>query len=223
MLTKLHYTVPLDLLKEASTVLPADGKHTINEPTGNFFYDPWQIKQEYKGTVWQKILDSLPFPVGEARIITLKYGTCYQSHSDIDDRFHINIASHYAYHVNLESNKLYPLDTDGCWYEFNAGIRHSSVNFGYTDRVQLVVRKLLGRNLLKDSVSIKLFYSGNDQDSVRFVFDDIISPWLNVANRVGMISNFSFNSLQQVEFNIERNAIPILQAILPEHFEIALL
>jgi len=24
------------------------GKHVINQPTGNFFYDPWIIKEEYK-------------------------------------------------------------------------------------------------------------------------------------------------------------------------------
>lgn len=223
MLTKLPYTVPLDLLMEASETVPDDGKCTINEPTGKFFYDPWTIKQEYKNTIWQELLNSLPFPIGEARIITLKYGTCYQSHSDIDDRYHINITSHYAYHVNLESNQLYPLHTDGYWYEFNAGVRHSSVNFGYTNRSQLVVRKLLNENTLTNAVAIQLKHTGTDKDSARFVFDDVVSPWLNSANKNGIISDFNFNNADGVKFNIEQTSITSLQDILPDCFTIKLL
>ncbi len=90
MLTKLNYTVSADLLQEAANSLPSeDFKSSINSPTGSFFYDPWVIKPEFENTVWNKILSTLPFEVGEARIIVLSYGDCYQSHGDIDDRYHV--------------------------------------------------------------------------------------------------------------------------------------
>ena len=56
MLTKTNYKVNLDLLQEALYQLPDSGmKTSINSPTGNFFYDPWTIKEEYKGTVWETL------------------------------------------------------------------------------------------------------------------------------------------------------------------------
>jgi len=34
-------------------------KSTINKSSGNFFYDPWIISDEYKDTVWNDILNTL--------------------------------------------------------------------------------------------------------------------------------------------------------------------
>jgi len=223
MLTKLNYTVSRELIQEALSNIPSDDfRLSINEPTGSFFYDPWEVKQEFKDTVWDRLLSTLPFAVGEARIIILKYGTCYQSHGDIDDRYHLNLSSHYAYLINLETETMYPLSADGNWYEMNAGSRHSAANFGYTNRIQFVVRKLLTRNNLSNPVSIKMSYVGSDKDSVRFIFDDTISPWLNKANKQQIITDFNF-AHNDVRFKIEKENLTDIEKILPTDFRIELL
>lgn len=223
MLTKLEYSVPIDLLKEAANNLPSDDfRFIINNPTGDFFYDPWEIKEDFKDTVWDKILKTLPFDIGEARIITLKYGNCYQSHGDIDDRYHLNISAHYSYLVNLDTDTMYKLLTDGIWYEMDASPRHSAVNFGYHNRIQLVVRKLLNRNQLKSPVKINIHYAGNNIDVVRFTFDDILSPWLNRANKDGIINNFKYKD-NKVYFDIDEYAIKDLENVLPKDFVVEVL
>ena len=103
MLTKLDYIVSQNLIQEALKLVDSSNfRLTINEPTGSFFYDKWKIKNEYQDTVWDKILRTLPDSIGEARIIVLQPGTCYQSHADIDDRYHLNIQAEQSYIINLE-------------------------------------------------------------------------------------------------------------------------
>lgn len=223
MLSKLSYNVSKELLQETINYLPSEEfKYTINEPSGNFFYDPWIIKKEFSGTVWEKLLNTLPGDIGEARIIILKPGSCYQSHGDIDDRYHLNISGQYSYIINLETEKLYPLFTDGFWYEMDAGPRHSAANFGNQDRIQLVVRKLLTLNNLIDPVHVKLYYAGSNKYGVRFAFDDKLSPWLNRTNKLSLLSNFT-HSHNDVRFNIERSKLEDLKNILPNDFKVEIL
>ena len=49
MLSKTNYTVDVSIFQEACNQLPhRDMKTTINQPTGNFFYDEWELKEEFK-------------------------------------------------------------------------------------------------------------------------------------------------------------------------------
>lgn len=223
MFNSTNYKVSQSLLIKAMKSLPSSNKKsTINQPTGNFFYDPWIIKQEYKDTVWNEILESLPLSLGEARIIILKHGTCYQSHGDIDDRYHLNITGQYSYIINLEEETMFPQINDGTWYEMDAGPRHTAANFGNNDRVQLVVRKLLNRNSLDLPVTVKLSTLGNSQDGIRFMFDDILSPWLNRANKLKVITDFDHID-NHVIFKIEKDKLSEFKNLLPKNFNIELL
>ena len=223
MLTKLDYTVSQTLLQEAaSNSLLEEGKTTINKPTGDFFYDPWKIKDEYKDTVWESIIKTLPIDIGEARIINLYPATCYQAHSDIDDRYHLNLSGEECYLIDLNNNCLHKLITDGYWYEMNAGKLHSAGNFGRLHRTQLVVRKLLISAELLDPVTVRITSSGISNDSARFLFDQTISSWLNYANKEKLISNFKFNQTN-VEFSIERQQLMHLQNILINNFKLEVL
>jgi hypothetical protein len=131
MLERLGYKVPIELISKALLELPSEEfRYSINNPTGRFFYDPWIIKQDLIGSVWDQILKTLPFPVGEARIAILKFGTCYQSHADIDDRYHLNLQGESSYLIDIDNNKLHKLNTDGFWYLMDAGRLHSATNFG---------------------------------------------------------------------------------------------
>jgi len=116
MLHTLPYTVNPALLDEAQGSIPSvESKLTINQPTGNFFYDPWEVKEEFKGTVWETLLNTLPLDIGEARIIALAHGTTYMSHTDIDDRYHLSITGQYSFLINIDDEKMYPTIADGQW------------------------------------------------------------------------------------------------------------
>ena len=215
MIQPTNLIVSQDLIKKMSEFDSNEMKVAINEPTGDFFYDPWRIKSEYIGTPFEQALKLLPNNVGEARIITLESGRCYFSHSDIDDRYHLNLSGDCAALINLETGQSYFLTPDGIWYDMDAGLLHSAVNFGQFERKQLIVRKLLNRNQLTVPVD---FYIKSKGSNARFVFDNKISPWLNRANKLGIISDFETN-LSKVYFKIDKQYIEELTNIIPNEFE----
>lgn len=220
MLTPTNYTVDTSLYKEALTQLPTDKmKVTINKPTGNFFYDPWILKDEYKETVWKNLLDSLPVPKGEARIIILDPGHNYTAHADIDDRYHLNILGDESFLIDLMREQMHKLNQDGIWYDMNAGLLHTAANFGRLSRIQLVVRKLLKKNKLVDPVEVSLTTAMSNSGHARYLFDNTISIWLNEANKLGYVSNFCYSS-PFVKFDIEHGKVESLKHMLPEEFQI---
>jgi hypothetical protein len=220
MLTVTNYTINPILLQEAMGHLPEAGMKTIiNQPTGNFFYDLWELRQEYKGTVWETIYNSLPVDKGEARIIVLNPGQCYQSHADIDDRYHLNITGEECFLIDLMHKTLHKLDQDGIWYDMNAGHTHTATNFGRVDRIQLVVRKLLGRNQIESPIVIKLVSKLDNSDDSRFLFDKHISPWLNSANKSRVITDFE-RSTSYIRFKILPSQLENFKNNLPEGFVI---
>lgn len=220
MLTPTNYTVDISLFQEACCQLPEGKMKTvINQPTGNFFYDPWIIKDEYKGTVWETLYNTLPITKGEARIIILDPAHCYQVHADIDDRYHLNILGEACYLMDLVSEKMYPLEQDGIWYDMDAGFLHTATNFGRRARVQLVVRKLLNQNKLKDPVEVLLSTTIKNTDDARFMFDNTLSPWFNKANKLGFINNFDHSPIS-IKFNIEQDKLESFKWVLPKEFQI---
>lgn len=194
-----------------------DDKTILNEPTGNFFYDPWVIKEEYKETVWEEILSILPTPIGEARIIKMKPGTTYMAHSDIDDRWHLNLQGEESYLIDLDNIDMYSLKRDGYWYTMDAGIKHVASNFGPVDRIQIVVRKLLIKTQDDNLVNVIISPTAEKFD-YRFQFDKHISPWLNRTNKKGLMKDFAHNG-SSVSFKVVKEALEDLN--LTEEFKIA--
>jgi hypothetical protein len=223
MLTKTAYTVSTDLLQQAIDCLPNnDFRLAINQPTGNFFYDPWEIKPEYKDTVWNILYQSLPTTAGEARIVNLAPGTCYQVHADIDDRYHLNVGGEECYLIDLDNKEMHKLSSDGIWYEMDAGRLHTAANFGRRQRIQLVVRKLLINPDFDNAVSIRITSSGYSKDDARFVFDNTLSNWLNLANKQNYIKDFKFGS-NEVTFKIDETQLDELRAHATTGFHIEVL
>jgi hypothetical protein len=220
MLTPTNYTVDPKLYQEACNHLPTGAmKTTINQPTGDFFYDTWILKDEYKGTVWEILYNSLPVTKGEARIIILDPGQCYQIHADIDDRYHLNILGDNSYLIDLVRDQMHPLTQDGIWYDMDTSFLHTATNFGRKSRIQLVVRKLLKKNKLKNPVEVSLATSMENTNHARFLFDNTMSPWFNDANKAGHISNFSQGNIA-IKFNIEQDRLESFKRMLPEEFRI---
>jgi hypothetical protein len=192
MLTNTEYRISqeqLELAQQSIPIFTEQTKLTLNSPSGDFFYDPWIIKSEYKNTVWEEILSTLP-DHGEARLIKLTEGTCYTVHADIDDRWHITILGENSYLVDLNTKELYPTLPYTSWMTMNAGVLHSAVNFGNIDRYQLVVRNLLSRNVIANPTNVII----GGAAKYRYAFDQIVSPWLNYANKDGKIANFKFEN-----------------------------
>lgn len=219
MLRKTNYTVPNDILQQA-IAQPETGefKFVLNQPTGDFFYDPWEIKPELKNTVWEELLNTLPETKGEARIITLAPGTNYYSHADADDRWHLTLKAENAFICDIDDSKMYELKADGIWYSMNAGPRHSAANFGNFNRVQLVVRQLFNRVDLVHPVKIKIILKTPVPD-FRYQFDNTVSTWLNAARKSNLISEFIFAD-NVIEFQVERLALQDLKKVLPDIFEV---
>lgn len=192
-------------------------KTAINQPTGNFFYDPWEIKSEYKGTVWEKILKSLPEEHGEARVIVMQPGTTYMSHADIDNRWHLSLQGKQSYLIDLDNKEMYLLEQDGYWYYMDAGCRHVASNYGSVPRVQLVVRQLLTATSMPNTVQVTIKPRLAQYD-YRYKFDNIVSPWLNRANQNKCIKDFEFEG-EVVKFKTVLTELSSLK--LTEDFKIA--
>ena len=220
MLTKLPHVVPQGLLKEALYAIFHDGfEEVLTEPTGRFFYDKWTLKSCYTNSVWQTILDSLPYNIGEAKVRKLNAGQAYVCHADIDDRYHLNISGEHSYLIDLDRDILHPTSLDNTWYSMDAGWKHSAVNFGNHPRFQLVVRQLLLPSTLTNPLPVVISSSILDLDEARYIFDSVISPWLNLANKNFWISDFSYDSV--IKFNIEYDKLQDLKAILPKEFNLS--
>lgn len=219
MITKLQYKVDNSLFEKIPELVPKfDSRIALTTPTGDFFYDPWKISEEFSGTIWEDVLKSLPLRIGEARLVKLYPGTAYYSHADIDDRYHLNIFGEKSFLVDLDQNILHPVHNDSFWYEMDAGVRHSAVNFGNKTRIQLVVRKLLEKSNLYHPVRIKIFLV-NFRTDFRFIFDDIFSPYINRLIKKGKADNFSlFNN--EVFIDIEKEYVEDIKSISPEHFQV---
>lgn len=170
-----------------------DFKTAINQPTGNFFYDTWKIKEKYIGTIWENLLKSLPEPHGEARVITMQPGTTYMAHTDIDNRWHLNLQGEQSYLIDLENLNMHLLTQDAYWYYMDAGRVHVASNYGSITRIQLVVRQLLYQSEEEDLVTVTINPSSVQHD-YRYKFDNIVSPWLNRANINKKIRDFNVDN-----------------------------
>jgi hypothetical protein len=213
MLQKTEYSVDKDIL-DICAGYAHDGKLVLNKQTGNFFYDPWELLAEYKNTAIETALSALPFPIGEARLVKLEPGKCYFAHSDIDDRYHLNLSGTNCTLHDFDTNTSYPLIQDGLWYLMDAGKIHTAINAGEYPRVQLLVRKLLPLTKLKNPVNMYIRATGVN---ARYRFDNTLSPWLNRAVKQGIVSDFETNSAS-VYFDVEKEYIKECISHIPEQF-----
>lgn len=219
MLSQLSYSVNRRIVEFCTNQCRADqGKIILNRPLGNFFYDCWAIKDEYLGTPWEELLNTLPFKIGEARVIKLAPGETYMSHADIDDRWHLNLTGEQSYLIDLNDQKMYQLKSDRYWYHMDAGKLHVAANFGSIDRFQIVIRHLLNHSTKSDLLDMFITPS-RPQHDYRYKFDKIISPFLNRQNKLGNLKDFKFEQ-DTVMFKISRPEIEKLNDIITDDFKI---
>lgn len=116
----------------------------LNETTGNLLSGYYTVKEQYKNTPLGNLLTQLEErygDIGEARLLTLDSEDCYAAHCDPDDRYHLSIINNeHSYLLDLESNTMHTVPTDGYVYRMDTSIMHTAVNAGAYSRVQLNVR-----------------------------------------------------------------------------------
>jgi len=196
MLTKtnLYYNVN-DLIPLLNNIKwDEKNRCQLNSPIGNWLYDPYIMKDLWKNTGFEELLNMLSntYPIGEARLIKLQPGTCYRSHTDVDDRLHINIIGNdQSYLIDLDTQTLYKTISDNFVYYMDASHKHVAANFGSFDRIQLVVRVRLIKNTninfkLKKIKFVKVY------DKFRYDFDNEISPIISHKIKQKEIGFFDF-------------------------------
>jgi len=223
MVTKQRWRCPAVLIEQALAEYPiTDEVVVLNKHNGNFFYDAWTIKDEYKDTAWERILMTLPAPIGEARIITLKPGESYQSHADIDNRWHLNLTGEQSYLIDLDKKVMHECVRDNCWAYMDASCRHVASNFGARSRLQLVVREPLRRNIQPvDLVSI-MIGPAYEQHQFRYKFDNLVSPFLNHADKNYKLADFAHTTFS-LTFKLERELLDELKQLLTADYKLTIL
>lgn len=210
---------PNDLIELAIRTHPIEGSRTaLNAPTGDFFYDEWKIKDEFRETPWEEILATLPYTIGEARVITLDPNQSYMSHADIDNRWHLNLTGRQSYLMDLDVQKMYKQQNDGHWRYMFADKIHTAGNYGSTPRMQLVVREPLKHSRFTNLVNVEIT-PAHEQFDYRYQFDNIISPWLNRKNQLGELDNFVYKDTF-VSFSIAEHVKEELHYIATNLFNI---
>lgn len=209
LLTELDFSYDVKKLIPLLEKVNWDDKNRcdLNSPLGHWLYDPYEIKEKWKDTAFEELLESIPYPVGEARLMRLSYGNCYSSHADIDDRLHLNLVSNdQSYLIDLTDQRLYPLVTDNKLYYMDGGRLHTATNFGSTDRIQLVIRVPLKRYTGDDFITRKIQFT-NPVFNLRYILDNYVSPYINRAIKNGDIGYFNPISDTDIEFHLRPNAL----------------
>ena len=219
MITKQIWTCPEGLIKQALKEHPITGNTVLNEPTGDFFYDKWEIKESYKDTIWQQVLDTMPMTIGQARIIKMEPGDSYMAHADIDNRWHLNLTGEQAYLIDLDEKIMYDCVRDNRWAYMDASRIHAATNYGSIPRLQLVIRELLRCSRQPvDLVSISM-EAAYEQHDFRYKFDKVFSPFLNRANWAYKLANFAHTTFT-LSFNLERELLEEFEKLITPEFKV---
>jgi hypothetical protein len=219
MITKQIWTCPEGLIEQALKEHPITESIVLNEQTGDFFYDRWQIKDLYKDTLWERVLTSMPMSIGQARIIKMEPGTSYMAHADIDNRCHLNLTGEQAYLIDLDEKIMYECERDNRWAYMDASRIHAATNYGSVPRLQLVVREPLRRSRQPvDLVSISM-EPAYEQNDFRYKFDKIFSPFLNRANWAYKLADFAHTTFT-LSFKLERELLEEFNKLVTPEFKV---
>ena len=219
MITKQLWQCPSGLIEQALKEHPITGSTVLNEPTGDFFYDTWKIKDLYKDTIWQQVLDTLPYTIGQARIIKMEPGESYMAHADIDNRWHLNLTGEQSYLIDLDNKIMHECTRDNHWSYMDASRIHAATNYGSVSRLQLVVREPLFKSRQPvDLVSISM-EPAYEQHDFRYKFDKIFSPFLNRANQKYKLADFAHKTFT-LSFKLERELFEEFKQLITPEFKI---
>lgn len=212
LLTELDFSYDVKKLIPLLEKVNWDDKNRcdLNSPLGHWLYDSYEIKEKWKGTAFEELLESIPYPIGEARLMKLVPGDAYCSHADVDDRLHLNIVSNdQSYLIDLDTKTMHQLKTDGKLYLMDGGKLHTAVNFGSTDRIQLVIRVPLKRYTTEEFVTHTIEFK-NPVFNIRYILDNTVSGFINHGVKNGDIGYFNPINEFAIELHIRKSTLNVL-------------
>ena len=93
-----------------------------------------------KGTYFEEVFDTFPFPVFRARLMALTPNHCYSVHHDQTPRLHLAIeTSKHAPFIFVDRNQVFRVPADGDAYWMDTREEHTAMNGGDRLRIHLVV------------------------------------------------------------------------------------
>jgi hypothetical protein len=202
MLTKLPQKFHIQPVIEQVNALGDFGKRLeLNTPTGEFFNDPWQIKEEFLNTPLGNVLSSLG-NIGQARLLCLHSAESYTAHCDPDDRIHLAVITNpYAFLVDISDNHLYHVPADGNLWHMDTGKVHVAANWGPRTRVHLNVRVLLPK-YTSDRKGLRIKILDGDYDWKQLAYTPIMRT-INQGVKSGEITGFKGVGDKEVLINTE--------------------
>lgn len=171
----------------------------LNQPSGEFFNDPWSTKEEFLNTPLGNVLKDLG-DIGQARLLALDSGESYTAHCDPDDRIHLAIHTNpYSFLVDLDDHKLYHLPADGQLWHMDTSRIHVASNWGPRTRIHLNIRVLLPKyNETQPGLCIKVIEGDYDWKQLAY------TPIMRVINnriKKGYITGFRGISDKEILIN----------------------
>jgi len=200
MITPLNYVTNFSDIVDQVVGLGYFGKRLeLNVPTGEFFNDPWSLKNEFIDTPLGNVLNNLG-NIGQARLLCLDSGETYTAHCDPDDRIHLAILTNpYSYLVNIEDQQLHHIPANGQLWHMDTSKIHIAVNWGSRTRIHLNVRVLLPKyNSANPSLKIKILDGDYDWKQVAYM------PIMQLVNRHvkdGLVTGFKGISDKEIIIN----------------------
>lgn len=200
MLTQLPYKFSIDPIIDQISKLGNFGKRLdLNIPTGEFFNDPWKIKEEFTGTPLGNVLESVG-NIGQARLLCLESAESYTAHYDPDDRIHLAIVTNpYSFLVDITDNKLYHLPADGQLWYMNTGKMHVAANWGPRPRIHLNIRVLLP-HFTDNKPGVHFKVVGGDFDWKQESYTEVMGL-VNKGFKEGTVTGFKALSEKELMIN----------------------
>lgn len=202
MLTVLPEKFLINPIIEQVQGLGSFGKKLdLNTPTGKFFNDPWQTKQEFINTPLGDVLNSLG-DIGQARLLCLESAESYTAHCDPDDRIHLAIITNpFSFLVNIQNQQMHHLPADGQLWHMDTGKIHVAANWGPRTRIHLNVRVLLP-HFRADQPGLRIRVLEGDYDWKQLAYTPLMATInYNVKNKI--ITGFEGVSDREVLINTE--------------------
>jgi len=113
-----------------------------NEDDQGYLYCARPVYEEYvQGTIFEEILNNVPFKTGRATFIHQLPGMTLRFHRDPDDKYHIAIDDGPgAFFVDMHNQQTYRVPCDGHMYKLRtANFYHTAVNADCKPRTHLVM------------------------------------------------------------------------------------
>lgn len=202
--------------------LSFESRLCLNQPTGDFFSDPWIVKEKFKNTPLGNILNGVD-RVGEARLIKLQSAETYTAHADPDDRYHLPIITNpYAFIIDVENLKMYHLPADGKIWMMDTSLIHVASNYGGRERIHLNIRILLPK-FKDDHTGITLKIKGGNFDWKQESYIEIM-PFINRQIKEKNILGFDRINDREIRLNIVNKLLlkSIVESLSKKGFDIVI-